>query len=103
MFSTLCHTTFAVDKVSPATDPGPILFSYPQCRLVSKETARKSDDPSISAIPDFAFMHSHILEPSDEEFVCSEGIKMLIEIKRLYTGDEGRSWFHYFCAILTPT
>ena len=57
---------------------------------MSKDTARESDDSSISAIPDFAFMHSHILGPSDREFVRSEGIKMLVEIKRLYAEGEGK-------------
>lgn len=47
-------------------------------------------------------MHSHILEPSDQEFVRSDGIKMLVEIKRLHDESQGGSLFPRFCTLLMP-
>ena len=95
IFSTLSDTTSTPeDNTSPAADRGPLLFSYPQCRLVSKEI--DSEDPSLSVIPDFALMFSRISKSSDDVLVLSEDAKMLIEIKRLYDRCEGGFPSHHF-------
>lgn len=94
IFSTLSDTTSAPEDVSPAANHGPLLFSCPQCRLVAKEV--DSDDPSLSVIPDFAMMFSHISESSDHALVLSEDAKVLVEIKRLYDRGEGGFLLYYF-------
>ena len=98
IFSTLSDTTSAPDNdISPATNNGPLLFSYPQCRLVSKET--DSDDPLLSVIPDFALMFSHISESSDRALVLLEDTRMLVEIKRLYDRGEGGSLTYHLILV----
>ena len=100
IFSTLSDTTSAPDNhISPAVHHGPLLFSYPQCRLVSKET--DSDDPLLSVIPDFALMFSRISESPDHPLVLSEDAKMLVEIKRLY--DRGEGGFFVYHLVPVPS
>ena len=70
-------------RASPTSTGGSILSSYPQCRVVDKDSVGDSEYSSISAYPDFGLMHLKT-ESSLNGNMKVERVKLLIEIKRLY-------------------
>jgi len=91
ILSTLSNATCtAGDEVSPTSIYGPI-FSYPQCRVVDRTTVGESEYSSLSVYPDFALMHSATGEsPGDGGMV--EEVKLLIEVKQLYSLSACKIW-----------
>ena len=91
VLSTLSKVTCTSDSsTSPSTTGGTFLFSYPQCRIVDKTAVGNEEYAAISAYPDFGLLRSTITQLSDGHTVQLEQIKLLVEVKRLYRGDEGR-------------
>lgn len=68
---------------------GSIVFSYPQCRIVNKKAAVASEDDTMSVYPDFGLLHL-ITERPPSEKVKVEKVRLLIEIKRLYSAGNGK-------------
>lgn len=91
ILSTLSKVTCAFDgDASPSTAGGAFLFSYPQCRVVDKTAVGNEEYAAMSSYPDFGLVHSTITQLPDDRLAQLERIKLLVEVKRLYRGDEGR-------------
>ena len=91
IFSTLSKSiSVPGTQVSPASTKDSMIFSYPQCRLVDKNTVGDSEHCSMSAYPDFGLIHLATERSSDGETKV-ERVRLLIEIKRLYIANTGKT------------
>ena len=77
-------------QVSPASKDDGIIFSYPQCRLVDKNTVGDSEHGSMSAYPDFGLIHLATEQSSDGDTKV-ERVRLLIKIKRLYAANNSKT------------
>ena len=70
---------------------GSILFSYPQCRIVNKNTAGSSGDDTMSVYPDFGIIQ---LVPGQLPNKGSkvERVKLLVEVKRFPKNGNGEKF-----------
>ena len=90
ILSTLAKVTCAADSnASPTTAGGTFIFSYPQCRVVNKTMVGGDEYAPMSVYPDFGLLRSTMTQLSNGDIVQLEQIKLLVEVKRLYRGDEG--------------
>lgn len=102
VLSTLSKITCAPKMgASPSTADGTFLFSYPQCRVVNKTAVGREEYAPMSVYPDLGLLRSTITELSNGQIVQLERIKLLVEVKRLYKGDEGRWLFRISISELT--